>query len=165
MCVHINLSQNVTGRLMVGLRWWNHIDEDGKSHWVFESRKVINKVCAGSFWVPQGGGVKAEALCISLALLVRSQGATKAQCFCCFCLETSQTQARLLRAGQTACRPVHESSWCPSFVVLLGITLDLSVFSRHFLPHLFLSLSPWPFPICQGEDCSWVQGQSGWSIL
>lgn len=25
---------------MVGLRWWNHIDEDGKSHWVFESRKV-----------------------------------------------------------------------------------------------------------------------------
>ncbi|XP_026903054.1 Golgi apparatus membrane protein TVP23 homolog C isoform X1 [Acinonyx jubatus] len=30
---------NVTGRLMVGLRWWNHIDEDGKSHWVFESRK------------------------------------------------------------------------------------------------------------------------------
>uniref|UniRef100_G3R2F9 Golgi apparatus membrane protein TVP23 homolog n=1 Tax=Gorilla gorilla gorilla TaxID=9595 RepID=G3R2F9_GORGO len=33
------ISQNVTGRLMVGLRWWNHIDEDGKSHWVFESRK------------------------------------------------------------------------------------------------------------------------------
>ncbi|TEA24778.1 hypothetical protein DBR06_SOUSAS11110031, partial [Sousa chinensis] len=32
--------QNVTGRLMVGLRWWNHIDEDGKSHWVFESRKA-----------------------------------------------------------------------------------------------------------------------------
>lgn len=25
---------------MVGLRWWNHIDEDGKSHWVFESRKA-----------------------------------------------------------------------------------------------------------------------------
>lgn len=39
-CVYIFLSQNVTGRLMVGLRWWNHIDEDGKSHWVFESRKV-----------------------------------------------------------------------------------------------------------------------------
>ncbi|XP_030150762.1 Golgi apparatus membrane protein TVP23 homolog B isoform X2 [Lynx canadensis] len=40
---HGTLSQshevNVTGRLMVGLRWWNHIDEDGKSHWVFESRK------------------------------------------------------------------------------------------------------------------------------
>uniref|UniRef100_A0A8I5NL56 Golgi apparatus membrane protein TVP23 homolog n=1 Tax=Papio anubis TaxID=9555 RepID=A0A8I5NL56_PAPAN len=31
--------KNVVGRLMVGLRWWNHIAEDGKSHWVFESRK------------------------------------------------------------------------------------------------------------------------------
>nr|XP_001113308.3 Golgi apparatus membrane protein TVP23 homolog B [Macaca mulatta] len=31
--------KNVAGRLMVGLRWWNQIAEDGKSHWVFESRK------------------------------------------------------------------------------------------------------------------------------
>lgn len=30
-----------TGRLLVGLRWWNYVDEDGQSHWVFESRKVI----------------------------------------------------------------------------------------------------------------------------
>lgn len=35
-----NHSQNVSGRLLVGLRWWNQVDEDGKSHWVFESRKV-----------------------------------------------------------------------------------------------------------------------------
>ncbi|XP_069916055.1 Golgi apparatus membrane protein TVP23 homolog C isoform X2 [Oryctolagus cuniculus] len=35
--------KNVTGRLMVGLRWWNHIDEDGKSHWVFESRKTSSE--------------------------------------------------------------------------------------------------------------------------
>lgn len=33
--------KNVSGRLLVGLRWWNHIDEDGKSHWIFENRKVI----------------------------------------------------------------------------------------------------------------------------
>lgn len=33
-------SQNVSGRLLVGLRWWNQVDDDGKSHWVFESRKV-----------------------------------------------------------------------------------------------------------------------------
>ncbi|XP_077903697.1 Golgi apparatus membrane protein TVP23 homolog B [Ictidomys tridecemlineatus] len=32
--------KNVTGRLMVGLPWWNHIDDDGKNHWVFESRKA-----------------------------------------------------------------------------------------------------------------------------
>jgi len=30
--------KNVTGRLLVGLRWWNFIDEEGKSHWVFENR-------------------------------------------------------------------------------------------------------------------------------
>lgn len=34
--------KNITGRLLVGLRWWNYIDdEDGKSHWVYESRKVL----------------------------------------------------------------------------------------------------------------------------
>lgn len=32
--------KNITGRLMVGLRWWNYVDDDGKSHWIFESRKV-----------------------------------------------------------------------------------------------------------------------------
>ncbi|KAL4685951.1 hypothetical protein H8959_001548 [Pygathrix nigripes] len=37
--------QNVTGRLLVGLRWWNQIDEDGKSHWIFEARKA----CPGDF--------------------------------------------------------------------------------------------------------------------
>ncbi|XP_057672974.1 Golgi apparatus membrane protein TVP23 homolog B-like isoform X3 [Corythoichthys intestinalis] len=31
--------KNVSGRLMVGLRWWNRVDEDGTSHWVFEARK------------------------------------------------------------------------------------------------------------------------------
>eukprot|EP00043_Microstomoeca_roanoka_P028000 m.16595 g.16595 ORF g.16595 m.16595 type:complete len:193 (-) comp8115_c0_seq1:3161-3739(-) len=31
--------KNVSGRFLVGLRWWNHIDEDGKSKWLFESRK------------------------------------------------------------------------------------------------------------------------------
>lgn len=32
--------KNITGRLMVGLRWWNYIDDNGKSNWVFESKKV-----------------------------------------------------------------------------------------------------------------------------
>ncbi|EDM04732.1 similar to RIKEN cDNA 1810036I24 (predicted), isoform CRA_a [Rattus norvegicus] len=50
--------KNVTGRLMVGLRWWNHIDEDGKSHWVFESRKstpqdskTISEAESRIFWL------------------------------------------------------------------------------------------------------------------
>ncbi|KAJ8263782.1 hypothetical protein GJAV_G00141230 [Gymnothorax javanicus] len=35
--------KNITGRLMVGLRWWNQVDEDGKSQWMFESRKGSGK--------------------------------------------------------------------------------------------------------------------------
>jgi hypothetical protein len=31
--------KNITGRLMVGLRWWNYVDDNGESHWVFEARK------------------------------------------------------------------------------------------------------------------------------
>mmetsp|Transcript_42312 Transcript_42312/g.51333 ORF Transcript_42312/g.51333 Transcript_42312/m.51333 type:complete len:181 (+) Transcript_42312:199-741(+) len=29
--------KNVSGRILVGLRWWNEIDEAGKSEWKFES--------------------------------------------------------------------------------------------------------------------------------
>eukprot|EP00485_Elphidium_margaritaceum_P008174 CAMPEP_0202685874 /NCGR_PEP_ID=MMETSP1385-20130828/1707_1 /ASSEMBLY_ACC=CAM_ASM_000861 /TAXON_ID=933848 /ORGANISM="Elphidium margaritaceum" /LENGTH=218 /DNA_ID=CAMNT_0049340343 /DNA_START=33 /DNA_END=686 /DNA_ORIENTATION=+ len=30
--------KNVTGRLLVGLRWWNHVKEDGSTEWKFESK-------------------------------------------------------------------------------------------------------------------------------
>ncbi|KAF5313270.1 hypothetical protein D9619_003034 [Psilocybe cf. subviscida] len=30
--------RNVSGRVLVGLRFWNQVDEDGESYWVFESR-------------------------------------------------------------------------------------------------------------------------------
>lgn len=48
--------KNITGRLMVGLRWWNQVDDDGKSHWVFESRKGTGKQLASDsesriFWL------------------------------------------------------------------------------------------------------------------
>ncbi|VEN60884.1 unnamed protein product [Callosobruchus maculatus] len=47
--------KNITGRLMVGLRWWNYVDDDGKSHWVFESKQtesqnVANEREARIFW-------------------------------------------------------------------------------------------------------------------
>ena len=35
--------KNITGRLLVGLRWWNYIDEEGNSHWVFENRSANNR--------------------------------------------------------------------------------------------------------------------------
>jgi hypothetical protein len=43
--------KNVSGRLLVGLRWWNDIKEDGSSLWVFESKNTIaNPVDARVFW-------------------------------------------------------------------------------------------------------------------
>ncbi|KAG3273303.1 TVP23B-like [Ictidomys tridecemlineatus] len=43
---------------VTGLGWWNHIDEDGKSHWVFESRKAspqenktVSEVESRIFWL------------------------------------------------------------------------------------------------------------------
>ncbi|XP_054009062.1 uncharacterized Golgi apparatus membrane protein-like protein CG5021 isoform X2 [Hylaeus anthracinus] len=44
--------KNITGRLMVGLRWWNYVDDNGKSHWVYESKKNrINATEARIFWL------------------------------------------------------------------------------------------------------------------
>ncbi|XP_015227629.1 Golgi apparatus membrane protein TVP23 homolog B isoform X2 [Cyprinodon tularosa] len=48
--------KNVSGRLLVGLRWWNQVDEDGRSRWVFESRKAgsVSKTTAAEsriFWL------------------------------------------------------------------------------------------------------------------
>ncbi|XP_044037767.1 Golgi apparatus membrane protein TVP23 homolog B isoform X3 [Siniperca chuatsi] len=49
--------KNVSGRLLVGLRWWNQVDDDGKSHWVFESWKQTHSMNTAShaesriFWL------------------------------------------------------------------------------------------------------------------
>lgn len=32
--------KNISGRLLVGLRWWNDVREDGSSTWAFESKEV-----------------------------------------------------------------------------------------------------------------------------
>mmetsp|Transcript_13426 Transcript_13426/g.31570 ORF Transcript_13426/g.31570 Transcript_13426/m.31570 type:complete len:246 (-) Transcript_13426:86-823(-) len=45
--------KNVTGRLLVGLRWWNNVKEDGSSEWVFESNPEENLVNSSDrmiFW-------------------------------------------------------------------------------------------------------------------
>lgn len=36
--LRIIYTQNVAGRRLVGLRYWNTVDDDGESYWVFESR-------------------------------------------------------------------------------------------------------------------------------
>ncbi|XP_053606809.1 uncharacterized Golgi apparatus membrane protein-like protein CG5021 isoform X2 [Plodia interpunctella] len=44
--------KNITGRLLVGLRWWNYVDDDGKSHWVFEAKQNrVNNNESRLFWM------------------------------------------------------------------------------------------------------------------
>lgn len=31
--------KNISGRQLVGLRWWNYVDDNGKNKWVFEARQ------------------------------------------------------------------------------------------------------------------------------
>lgn len=35
--------KNVSGRLLVGLRWWNEVDEEGRGTWIYESRDVRHR--------------------------------------------------------------------------------------------------------------------------
>jgi len=36
--------KNITGRLLVGLRWWNEVKEDGSNVWIFESKPDTREV-------------------------------------------------------------------------------------------------------------------------
>lgn len=36
--------KNVSGRLLVGLRWWNYVKEDGATEWVFESTEDMSEI-------------------------------------------------------------------------------------------------------------------------
>ncbi|KNC82464.1 hypothetical protein SARC_05256 [Sphaeroforma arctica JP610] len=45
--------KNISGRLLVGLRWWNVVSEDGTSNWVYESRKDTSTIVPAEsslFW-------------------------------------------------------------------------------------------------------------------
>ena len=49
--------KNITGRLLVGLRWWNFVDDSGNNHWKFESAKDQSRFAAMDrriFWLALG---------------------------------------------------------------------------------------------------------------
>jgi hypothetical protein len=52
-CIPLQV-KNVSGRLMVGLRWWNEVSETGGSEWKFESlqegQRGVNKADSRAFW-------------------------------------------------------------------------------------------------------------------
>merc|ERR550525_1606151 len=57
--------KNITGRFMVGLRWWNYIDNSGESQWVFESRAkddTVQKLSSTEIYIFWAGLVAAPAI-------------------------------------------------------------------------------------------------------
>jgi len=47
------LTKNVSGRLLVGLRWWNEVKADGSNEWIFESlekESITNPTEGKIFW-------------------------------------------------------------------------------------------------------------------
>ena len=52
--------KNVSGRILVALRWWNEINEDGSNKWIFESgadAQGVNPFDSYFFWVTSYGFV------------------------------------------------------------------------------------------------------------
>ena len=47
--------KNLTGRLLVGLRWWSHVKEDGSNEWGFESLEDMAEISAFDSKVFWGG--------------------------------------------------------------------------------------------------------------
>ena len=46
--------KNVTGRLLVGLRWWNKVEPDGTSSWMFETKKVCQRYMINKEMITMG---------------------------------------------------------------------------------------------------------------
>lgn len=44
--------KNISGRFLVGLRWWNEVNEDGSEEWIFESDHEVRKTSIDTsiFW-------------------------------------------------------------------------------------------------------------------
>ena len=61
--------KNISGRLLVGLRWWSSVKDDGKTEWIFESLHDMNEISALDsrvFW----GALYATPVVWALLLLV-----------------------------------------------------------------------------------------------
>lgn len=62
----------MTGRLLVGLRWWNRINDDGTNEWVFESHEDMTEIDALDsqvFWTGLYGSPAVWALLFVVAVL------------------------------------------------------------------------------------------------
>ncbi|KAG5501539.1 hypothetical protein JKF63_03368 [Porcisia hertigi] len=66
-------TKNVTGRILVAMRWWNEVQEDGSTQWIFESSAEadsrVNAYDNWFFWVTTGANCVAWAMLLFLNLL------------------------------------------------------------------------------------------------
>ncbi|KAH6568610.1 hypothetical protein BASA50_000427 [Batrachochytrium salamandrivorans] len=90
--------KNVTGRLLVGLRWWNEIRDDGTNEWIFESKenRTVNGVDSRIFWMALYIAPIAWVLLAILAILK-----LQASFFVITLVAVSMTMANLI--GYTQC--------------------------------------------------------------
>eukprot|EP01088_Endostelium_zonatum_P003518 TRINITY_DN14729_c0_g1_i2.p1 TRINITY_DN14729_c0_g1~~TRINITY_DN14729_c0_g1_i2.p1 ORF type:complete len:193 (+),score=26.69 TRINITY_DN14729_c0_g1_i2:20-598(+) len=55
------ITKNISGRMLVGLRWWHYVNPDGSNVWVFESSKeqgtIVNSIEGVIFWGALVGAV------------------------------------------------------------------------------------------------------------
>ncbi len=61
--------KNVSGRLLVGLRWWSYVKEDGSNEWIFESLEDMQEISAFDsqlFWY----SLYASPVCWAVLLLL-----------------------------------------------------------------------------------------------
>ena len=74
-CADFWTVQNITGRLLVALRWRNKVNEDGTEQWVFESlneKHENNKIDSYGFWIGLYGFVGLWALFLLANILTLS---------------------------------------------------------------------------------------------
>jgi hypothetical protein len=38
------VTKNISGRILVGLRWWNEVKDDGAEVWIYESKNESNNI-------------------------------------------------------------------------------------------------------------------------
>lgn len=61
--------KNISGRLLVGLRWWSYVREDGSNEWIFESLEDMAEITGFDskiFW----GALYITPCCWSLLFLI-----------------------------------------------------------------------------------------------
>lgn len=83
--------KNVSGRLIVGLRWWNEVDEDGENQWYFEKApegKTVNAYEARIFWLTL---ILTPVLWVMLCISVLLTGKFQWVVLCCVAIALSGT--------------------------------------------------------------------------